>query len=149
MSKDITQIIVSAHGTLPVYSSEYAAGADLRAYIDVPVVLQPGDRYLMPTNTYLSIPKGYEGQVRPRSGLAIKHGITLINTPGTIDSDYRGELKVPMINLGKKSYSVSPQERIAQLVISPCVRAQFIHVEKESLSKTQRGKGGFGSTGVE
>lgn len=139
---------VHIHGVIPTYASEHAAGADLKAYITDDIIIRPWERVLIPTHTYISIPFGYEGQVRPRSGLAIKHGISLINSPGTIDADYRGELKIPLINMSDKDFLVSNGDRIAQLIISLCMRAIFIPVEKESLSNTVRGEKGFGSTGI-
>jgi len=111
-----------------------------------PIVLSPGERGLVPTGLVVEIPDGYEGQVRPRSGLALKNGISLVNTPGTIDSDYRGELKVIMINLGEDHFMVNYGDRIAQLVIAPVVQAQIIEVDE--ISDSERGSGGFGSTGV-
>jgi dUTP pyrophosphatase len=131
---------------LPAYATDGAAGADLCAAVDAEVVFGPGDRAAVPTGLVLEIPNGYEGQVRPRSGLAIKAGLTIVNAPGTIDSDYRGELKVLMINLGSDPVSINRGDRIAQLLIAPVTRATF--VESEALSVSERGDGGFGSTGV-
>jgi len=131
---------------LPHYGSDEAAGADLRACIDQPLTLKPGERVLVPTGLKMSIPTGYEGQVRPRSGLAAKKGITVLNTPGTIDSDYRGDVMVILINLGHEDVVLERGDRIAQLVIAPVTRASFQFVD--SLDDTQRGSGGFGSTGV-
>ena len=131
---------------LPDYATDGAAGADLCAAIDREMIIEPGDRAAVPTGLVLEIPAGYEGQVRPRSGLAIKAGLTIVNAPGTIDSDYRGELKVLMINLGSDPVSINRGERIAQLLIAPVTRASF--VESEALSVSERGGGGFGSTGV-
>ena len=131
---------------LPDYATDGAAGADLCAAIDREMIIEPGDRAAVPTGLVLEIPAGYEGQVRPRSGLAIKAGLTIVNAPGTIDSDYRGELKVLMINLGSDAVSINRGERIAQLLIAPVTRASF--VESEALSVSERGGGGFGSTGV-
>ncbi len=138
------------HGTfgaesIPVYSSAFASGADIKADLIKTVTLQPGERRLIPTGMHLDIPVGFEAQVRPRSGLALKHGITVLNTPGTIDSDYRGEIKVILINLGEKPYTVQHGERIAQIVFSSVIQAEFIQVQ--DLSITERGKNGFGSTG--
>ena len=132
--------------TLPAYATDGAAGADLCAAVDAKMIIEPGDRAAVPTGLVLEIPAGYEGQVRPRSGLAIKAGLTIVNAPGTIDSDYRGELKVLMINLGSDPVSINRGERIAQLLIAPVTRASF--VESEDLSVSERGGGGFGSTGV-
>ncbi len=132
--------------TLPEYESEYAAGMDIAAAVEEPVSLEPGDIQLLPTNISMAIPHGYEIQVRPRSGLAIKHGITIVNSPGTIDSDYRGEIRIGIINLGRKKYTIRRGDRIAQLILAPVVRAAFELVG--DLNTTQRGTGGFGHTGV-
>jgi dUTP pyrophosphatase len=131
---------------LPSYATPDAAGMDLRSASYDPIVLSPGQRELVPTGLIVEIPRGYEGQVRPRSGLALKHGISLVNTPGTIDSDYRGELKVIMINHGEDTFMVNYGDRIAQLVIAPAVQAQIVEVAE--ISESERGSGGFGSTGV-
>ncbi|MCK7615291.1 dUTP diphosphatase [Roseibium sediminicola] len=130
---------------LPAYQSELAAGLDLTAAVETPVTLAPGERTLVPTGLAMALPAGYEAQVRPRSGLAAKHGITVLNTPGTIDADYRGEVKVILINLGDAPFEIVRGERIAQMVIAPVLQAE-IH-EVEALSETLRGTGGFGSTG--
>jgi dUTP pyrophosphatase len=135
-----------AHGEglpVPRYASEDAVGLDVSAAEEL--TLQPGDRHAVATGFAIEIPRGYEVQVRPRSGLAIKHGITCLNTPGTIDSDYRGEVKVILVNLGQQPFEVRRGERIAQLVPAPVLRADF--VEAGELGDTQRGSGGFGSTG--
>lgn len=137
---------VRAGARLPVYSSYGSAGADLHAWLDSPVLLPPMHRILISTGLCLQIPKGFEGQVRPRSGLATKHGITVLNSPGTIDSDYRGEIKVVLINLGQSSFTIENGDRIAQLVITPVIQAAFEEVP--SLDTSERGEGGFGSTGV-
>lgn len=143
---------VHVWGNIPKYKSTLAAGADLYAYLSTPVVVEPMERVLIHTNTYVAIPEGYEGQVRPRSGLSYKHGITLINAVGTIDADYRGEICVPIINLGDTSYTIENGVRIAQLVIAPCVSAQFIlNQNLEDLpsgEKYTRKQDGFGSTGM-
>lgn len=131
---------------MPHYGSEESAGADLRAYLDSPVTLHPGERALIPTGLRMAIPSGYEGQVRPRSGLAVKKGLTVLNTPGTIDADYRGDVMVILINLGQESVVIERGERIAQLVIAPVTRAHFQFTD--NLDETARGSGGFGSTGV-
>jgi dUTP pyrophosphatase len=131
---------------LPNYATDGAAGADLCAAVESELVLEPGERAAVPTGLVLEIPNGYEGQVRPRSGLAFKAGLTIINAPGTIDSDYRGELKVLLVNLGSGSLSIGRGDRIAQLLIAPVTRASF--VETDDVSASQRGEGGFGSTGV-
>ncbi|OQY34876.1 MAG: deoxyuridine 5'-triphosphate nucleotidohydrolase [Spirochaetaceae bacterium 4572_59] len=130
---------------IPHYGSELAAGADLRADLTDPVFIEPGQRCIIPTGLRLAIPCAYEGQVRPRSGLAAKYGITVLNTPGTIDADYRGDVKVILINLGQESFTIKRGDRIAQLIIAPVLRADFIL--KEDLDETDRGHGGFGSTG--
>ena len=132
---------------LPRYESSGAAGADIRANFgqDKQVILKPGDRALIPTGLRLAIPLGYEVQLRPRSGLALKHGITLLNAPGTIDSDYRGPLGVILLNTGQDAFGISHGDRIAQMVVSPVIQATFSIVE--ALDETQRGEGGFGSTG--
>ena len=129
----------------PSYSTFGAAGADIRACITAPVVIKPGERALIPTGLLFEIPEGYEIQVRPRSGLALKHGITCLNSPGTIDSDYRGEIGVILINTGKEDFTVENNDRIAQIVLSPVIRADF--VTTGILSETERGSVGFGSTG--
>jgi dUTP pyrophosphatase len=131
---------------LPTYATADSAGMDLRSASMEPVVISPGQRALVPTGLVMEIPRGFEGQVRPRSGLALKHGISLANTPGTIDSDYRGELKVIMINLGEEHFMINYGDRIAQLVIAPVIQAQITEVDE--LSDSDRGSGGFGSTGV-
>ncbi len=128
----------------PVYATEGSAGADLRSALATPLVLAPGERGLVPTGIRLAIPQGYEGQVRPRSGLAIKHGVTVLNAPGTVDSDYRGEVRVILINHGSSEYTIQPGDRVAQLLITPVTQAQFI---PEDVNETTRGSGGFGSTG--
>ncbi len=130
---------------LPAYMSAGAAGADVVAAISADLVLAPGGRALVPTGLALEVPAGYEVQVRPRSGLAHRHGVTLLNTPGTVDSDYRGELRVLLVNLGPDPFVVRRGERIAQLVVAPVVRAAFR--EAAALSASDRGPGGFGSTG--
>ena len=133
-------------GDLPIYATDGASGFDVRAQLIEDIVLQPGERQMIPTGLAFAIPENYEIQVRPRSGLAARHGITMVNTPGTIDADYRGEVKVILINHGKEAFTVKDQERIAQLVLCPVVKAEFQFVE--TLSETARGAGGFGSTGV-
>lgn len=133
-------------GCRPVYSSPLASGADLFAHLEAPIELKSLERALIPTGVFLEIPEGYEAQVRPRSGLAIRQGLSIVNTPGTIDADYRGEIKVIAINLSSDPIIISPNDRIAQLVIAPVVQAQWL--ETEALSSTKRGEGGFGSTGV-
>jgi len=132
---------------LPAYETEGAAGMDLRAAVseEEPVVLRPGSRTMVPTGYSFAVPQGFEAQVRPRSGLAAKAGITCLNTPGTIDSDYRGEVKVILVNLGEQDFTIRRGDRIAQLVIAPVARA--VWAEVQSLDDTSRGVGGFGSTG--
>ena len=132
---------------LPAYETAGAAGMDLRAAVadDAPLTLAPGDRALVPTGLAMAIPGGFEGQVRPRSGLAAKHGVTCLNTPGTIDSDYRGEVKVILINLGHETFTIARGDRIAQLVLAPVMQIDVS--EAGSLDDTARGAGGFGSTG--
>lgn len=132
----------------PAYQSAYAAGLDLAAAVDdgEPMVLQPGARGLVPTGLVLQIPEGYEAQVRPRSGLALRHGVTVLNSPGTIDADYRGEVMVLLINLGSEPVEIERGERIAQLVIAPIVQAKLVRVKE--VNTTARGAGGFGSTGT-
>jgi dUTP pyrophosphatase len=131
---------------LPVYKTTGAAGADVCAFVKSPVEIAPGESALVSTGLYFEIPEGYEIQVRPRSGLAAKNGVTVLNTPGTIDSDYRGELKIILINLGKESFVVNGCDRIAQIVVAPVTHGAF--VKTDLLGETARGTGGFGSTGV-
>jgi len=131
---------------LPKYESEGAAGMDLRAFLESDVSVPPLGRVKIPTGLKLEIPEGYEAQVRPRSGLALKSGLTVLNSPGTIDSDYRGELEIILVNLGQDNVTIKDGERIAQLVVAPVCRAFLL--EAESLDKTQRADAGFGSTGV-
>ena len=133
-------------GELPEYKSLLSAGFDMRARLENPVLLKPGERTLVPTGLCFEIPPGFELQARPRSGLALKRGITLLNTPGTIDADYRGEIKILIVNSGSETVTVQDQERIAQLVLCQVFHARF--EEKETLTETARGSGGFGSTGV-
>ena len=131
---------------LPAYETAGSAGMDLRAAVDAPLTLHPGERALVPTGLVFELPEGYEAQVRPRSGLAFKHGITCLNTPGTIDSDYRGEVKVLLVNLGEDAFDIARGMRIAQMVVAPVVQ---VRIEERSLaSETNRGAGGFGSTGT-
>lgn len=131
---------------LPVYATEQSAGMDLRADIEEPVVLKPFSRALIPTGLHIQLPAGYEAQIRPRSGLALKHGITVLNTPGTIDADYRGDIGVILINVSAETFTVNPGERIAQMVISEYVQGTL--VPAESLETSERGEDGFGHTGV-
>lgn len=131
---------------LPTYETADSAGMDLRAHLDEPVALAPGERVLIPTGLRLEIPPGYEGQVRPRSGLALKRGLTVLNAPGTVDADYRGDVGVILINLSQEEQRIEPGDRIAQLLFAPVVRAELAEVE--NLADSERGRGGFGSTGV-
>lgn len=132
-------------GKTPVYSSAQASGADIEAFVSEPLVIEAGKRAIVPTGITLEIPEGYEAQIRPRSGLAINHGITVLNSPGTIDADYRGEVKIILINSGDTDFTVNSGDRIAQIVFSPVIRAEFY--PNARLSETDRGEGGFGSTG--
>mgnify|MGYP000615935640 CR=1 FL=1 len=131
---------------LPEYQTTGSAGMDIRVFLQEPVTLQPMERKLMPTGLYMALPEGYEAQIRPRSGLAIKRGLTLVNTPGTIDSDYRGEIMVPLINLSQESQTINDGERIAQMVIAKYEQISWEAVEE--LDATERGEGGFGHSGV-
>ena len=131
---------------LPSYESEYAAGMDIRAALEEPITLDPGERTLIPTGLQMALPKGYEAQIRPRSGLAYRNGVTMLNTPGTIDADYRGEVKVLAVNLGNEQFEVNHGDRVAQMVIAPVIQAKVNEVD--TLPDTERGDGGFGSTGV-
>ena len=131
---------------LPKYATPQSAGMDLRANTEEPFTLNPLERRLVPTGLFMALPEGYEAQVRPRSGLALKHGITVLNTPGTIDADYRGEIGVVLVNLSNEPFTVEPGERIAQIVIAKHEQADFVVVEE--LDETERGAGGYGHTGV-
>lgn len=131
---------------LPNYESVAAAGMDIRAAVETPIVIKPGERTLIPTGLQMALPEGYEAQIRPRSGLAIRNGITMLNTPGTIDADYRGEVKVIAINHGEEEFVVNHGDRIAQMVIAPVTQLPLLEVE--ALDETDRGEGGFGSTGL-
>ena len=139
------KIINKSDNALPAYETEHAAGMDLRAFITETVLLAPMQRQLIPTGLFIELPVGYEAQIRPRSGLALKHGITVLNSPGTIDADYRGEIKVLLINLGTETFEIKKGERIAQMVIGQHATPEFVLVE--TLSETNRGEGGYGSTG--
>ena len=138
--------IISKSGVLPAYETDGSAGMDLRAYLDAPVTLAPMERALIPTGIFLAVPRGYEAQVRARSGLAVKHGIGLVNGIGTIDSDYRGEVKVALINWGSEPFTIENGDRIAQLVIAAYERVDW--EETDTLDETERGAGGVGHTGV-
>ena len=139
------EVINKSRFPLPAYATEMSAGLDLKADIDEPVILSPLQRAMVPTGIYLALPEGTEAQVRPRSGLAAKYGISVLNAPGTIDADYRGEVKVILVNLSNETFTVNPGERIAQLVLARYERVEWSEVE--SLDETARGEGGFGSTG--
>jgi len=139
------QIVNRSPYPCPAYATEQSAGMDLKANLKEPVVLQPLQRTLVPTGLYIALPKGYEAQVRPRSGLALKHGITVLNTPGTVDADYRGEVCVILVNLSQEPFEIVPGERIAQMVIARHEQVEWDEVEV--LDETSRGAGGFGSTG--
>lgn len=140
------KIINRSHHQLPEYATAQSAGVDLRANLEESVVMKPMERRLIPTGLFISLPVGFEAQVRPRSGLAIKKGITVLNTPGTIDADYRGEIGVILINLSQEDFTVNDGERIAQMVIARHEQAEWIQVE--TLDETERGAGGFGHSGV-
>jgi dUTP pyrophosphatase len=140
------KIVNKSKHPLPEYATPGSAGMDLRANIDAPITLAPGERKLIPTGIYIALPVGYEAQVRPRSGLALKHGITVCNTPGTVDSDWRGPVGVILINLGQEDFVVNDGERIAQMVIAKHETAEWDVVEE--LDETERGEGGYGHTGV-
>lgn len=140
------KIINTSKHPLPKYETRQSAGMDLRANLEENIVLHPLERILVPTGLYIALPEGYEAQVRPRSGLALKRGITVLNSPGTIDADYRGELRIILINLSNDDFVIEDGERIAQLIIARCEQAELIEVEE--LDDTSRGAGGFGHTGV-
>lgn len=139
-------LILEDEGCLPVYSTSHAAGADVKAYLKEPLLLSPGSSIMVPTGIRMAIPEGYEVQIRPRSGLAAKFGITVLNTPGTIDSDYRGELQIILINHGKQDFEITPGMRIAQMVLAPVIQMEFCL--SQELAETSRGSGGFGHTGT-
>jgi len=145
MSEMKVKIVNRSGQALPAYATELSAGMDLRASLEAPLTLGPLERALVPTGLYIALPAGFEAQVRPRSGLAAKHGITVLNTPGTIDADYRGEIKVILVNLSQTLFEIVPGERIAQMVIARHERVEWVEVD--ALDETSRGAGGFGSTG--
>ena len=145
MSEMEVKIVNKSGQALPAYATELSAGMDLRASLDAPLTLGPLERALVPTGLYIALPPGFEAQVRPRSGLAAKHGITVLNTPGTIDADYRGEIKVILVNLSQTPFEIVPGERIAQMVVARHERVEWTEVD--ALDDTSRGAGGFGSTG--
>lgn len=140
------RIVNKSKHQLPAYSTEYSAGMDLRANIDSPITLQPMERTIVPTGLFIELPEGYEAQIRPRSGLAAKFGITVLNSPGTIDADYRGEIKAILVNLSNEPFVINDGERICQMVIAKYTKAEIVEVTE--LSETVRGEGGFGHTGV-
>ncbi len=140
------KVVNKGRQQLPAYATSQSAGMDLRANIDSPITLRPMERRIVPTGLYIALPPGYEAQVRPRSGLALKHGITVLNTPGTIDADYRGEIGVLLINLSNEDFIITEGERIAQMVIARHEQGDFEVVEE--LDETERGAGGYGHTGV-
>ena len=142
----VTRLPHNADLPLPAYETAQSAGMDLAAAIDAPITLSPGERSMVPTGLAIALPAGYEAQVRPRSGLAAKNGVTVLNTPGTVDADYRGEVKVILINLGDTAFEIERGMRIAQMVIAPVTQAAFAEVDE--LPETARGTGGFGSTGT-
>lgn len=139
-------VLLEDNASVPSYSSLKAAGADVKAHIPAPVMINPHERVLIPTGIRVEIPNGFEIQVRPRSGLALKHGITVLNTPGTIDADYRGEICILLINHSSTPFMIEPGMRIAQLVLAPVFQAEFMTVD--TLTATARGQGGFGHTGI-
>lgn len=145
MAETVVRILAEEGASLPEYKTEGSAGADLRAFLREAIALGPGERTAVPTGLRIELPPGFEAQVRPRSGLALRDGVTCLNSPGTIDSDYRGEIRVILVNLGSEAAIVRPGDRIAQLVVAPVIRARFAAVD--SLAETERGAGGFGSTG--
>lgn len=140
------KVVNKGHQQLPAYATEQSAGMDLRANIDEPITLHPLERRLIPTGLHIALPKGMEAQIRPRSGLALRHGITVLNSPGTIDADYRGEVMVLLINFSDKDFVINDGERIAQMVIARYEQVEFKTVEE--LDETERGEGGYGHTGV-
>ncbi len=141
----IIKIINKSNNPLPEYSTNLSAGLDLRAFLNDEIILKPLQRVLIPTGLYIELPVGYEAQIRPRSGLAYKHGITVLNTPGTIDADYRGEIKIILVNLSNDDFTIKSGERICQMVIAKHENAVFLKVD--SIEDTERGTGGFGHTG--
>ena len=148
MSGAEIEIFVEPHGeglALPAYETTHAAGMDLRAAIVEPITLSPGERRLVPTGIRIALPPGTEAQIRPRSGLAIRHGISMVNSPGTIDADYRGEIQVILINHGEDAFTIERGDRIAQMVVGPVIRVEWKRTE--ALDETKRGTGGFGHTG--
>jgi dUTP pyrophosphatase len=147
VKKPVVHVINRSSNPLPQYATQGAAGLDIHAHLPVPITLHPLERNLIPTGLYIQLPDGYEAQVRPRSGLAINHGITCLNSPGTIDADYRGEIKVILINLSNEPHTIQPGDRIAQMVIQKVEQIEWIEVN--AIEETGRGNGGFGHTGRE
>ena len=145
MTEVTVKLVAEEGAAAPEYATEGSAGADLRAFLRASLTLGPGERAAVPTGIRIELPPGYEAQIRPRSGLALRRGLTCLNSPGTIDSDYRGEIKVILVNLGLEPATIESGDRIAQLVVAPIVRAQFREVHE--INATERGSGGFGSTG--
>ncbi len=139
------KIINRSKFPLPQYATNHSAGMDIRANLEEPVIIRPLERFLVPTGLYIQLPDGHEAQIRPRSGLAIKHGIGIVNAPGTIDADYRGEIRIILVNLSNEPFTINPGERIAQMIISKYQKAEWLLCE--SLDQSERGDGGFGSTG--
>ena len=147
MSMIQIKVINKGHQQLPANATQQSAGMDLRANLEESVVIKPMKRMLIGTGLHIALPEGYEAQIRPRSGLALKHGITVLNTPGTVDADYRGEIKVLLVNLSNEDFTVNDGERIAQMVIARHEQGEFLLVD--TLDETERGEGGYGHTGVE
>ena len=139
------KVIIKSGNSLPRYATIQSAGLDLQANIEEPITIGSLERAMVPTGLFIALPEGYEAQIRPRSGLAAKHGITVLNSPGTIDADYRGEIKVVLVNLSKEPFTINNGERIAQMVVAKCEQAEWEEVE--TLDSTERGEGGFGHTG--
>jgi dUTP pyrophosphatase len=138
-------VINTSNNPLPAYETIHSAGMDLRAFLNEPIVIEPMQRALIPTGIFIELPEGNEAQIRPRSGLALKHGITVLNSPGTIDADYRGEIKIVLINFGDMAFEVKNGERIAQMIVAKHEKATWVETEK--LNETERGAGGYGHTG--
>lgn len=143
----IIKVVNKSNHPLPAYETKHSAGLDIRANIEEELILEPMQRMLVPSGLYIELPVGYEAQIRPRSGLAFKHGITVLNSPGTIDADYRGEIKILLVNLSSEAFAVKPGERIAQMIVSKHEVVEWLAVE--SVSETERGAGGYGHTGIQ
>lgn len=146
MESVVVKVVNRSGEILPEYQTLHAAGMDIRASIDRPLILAPMQRVLVPTGLFIELPEGYEAQIRPRSGLALKHGITVLNSPGTIDADYRGEIRILLVNLSDQPFELSSSERIAQMIVAPYTR--IVWQEVDQLSDSDRGTGGYGSTGI-